>query len=85
MNRSVATPLSLPGSRGHSKVMVYPSSPLKDGFPVNYREGQRFVIRRFESVKSRYTLSNPLNEPLILKILVYGDEGTLILDKTVAV
>jgi uncharacterized coiled-coil protein SlyX len=69
----------------HSEVLVYPNSPLKDGFPVNYRQGQRFVIKRFKTVKSRYTLSNPLNEPLILKILVYDDEGTLILTKTVEV
>jgi hypothetical protein len=69
----------------HSEVLVCPNSPLKDGVPVNYRQGQRFTIQRFKSVKSQYTLSNPLNEALILKILVYDDEGTLILNKTVEV
>ena len=69
----------------HSEVLVCPNSPLKDGIPVNYRQGQRFVIQRFKSVKSQYTLSNPLNEALILKILVYDDKGTLILTKTVEV
>jgi hypothetical protein len=43
------------------------------------------VIKRLKPVQSRYTLSNPLNEPLILKILVYDDEGSLILSKTVEV
>jgi uncharacterized coiled-coil protein SlyX len=69
----------------NSEILVYPNAPLKDGLPVNYQQGQRFVIQRFKSVKSKYTLSNPLNEPLILKILIYDDEGTLILTKTVEV
>ena len=69
----------------HSEVLVYPNSPLKDGLPVNYRQGQRFVIQRFKLVESKYTLSNPLKAPLILKILVYDDEGTLILNRTVEV
>jgi hypothetical protein len=69
----------------HSEILVYPNVPLKDGLPVNYQQGQRFVIQRFKAVKSKYTLSNPLNEPLILKILIYDDEGTLILTKTVEV
>ena len=69
----------------HSEILVYPNVPLKDGLPVNYQQGQRFVIQRFKSVKSKYTFSNPLNEPLILKILIYDDEGTLILTKTVEV
>jgi hypothetical protein len=69
----------------HSELLVYPSCPLEEGLPVNYRRGQRFVIKRLKPVQSRYTLSNPLNEPLILKILVYDDEGSLILSKTVEV
>ncbi len=69
----------------HSELLVHPSCPLRQGLPVNYRRGQRFIIQRLKSVKSRYTLSNPLNEPLILKILVYDDDGGLILSKTIEV
>lgn len=67
------------------EVWVYPSSSLKDGFPVNYRKGQRFFIQRFKSISSKYTLSKSTDEPLILKILVYDRNGELILKKIVEV
>jgi len=66
-----------------SEVWVYPNSQLKDGLPVNYRNGQRFFIQRFKSVNSKYTLSKSENRPLIFKILVYDRDGTLILMKLV--
>jgi len=66
-----------------SEVWVYPSSPLKDGLPTNYRSGQRFFIQRFKSVSSKYTLSKSINKPLILEILVYDRNGKLILKKVV--
>jgi uncharacterized coiled-coil protein SlyX len=68
-----------------SEAWVYPSSPLKDGFPVNYRAGQRFLIQRFKTVSSKYTLGKPTTKPLFLKILVYDRNGTLILKKVVEV
>jgi hypothetical protein len=45
--------------------------------------GQRFVIKRFKTISSRYALTSPLNEPLILKILVYDEQGNVIFNKTV--
>ncbi|MFB0519928.1 MAG: hypothetical protein ACETWD_00680, partial [Desulfatiglandales bacterium] len=66
-----------------SEVWVYPSSSLKDGLPVNYRKGERFLIQRFKTITSRYTLSTSIDKPLILKILVYDRNGTLILKKLV--
>jgi len=68
-----------------SEVWVYPSSPLKDGFPADYSKGQRFLIERFKTVRSQYTLSKSVNKPLVLKILVYARNGTLILTKVVQV
>lgn len=68
-----------------SEVWVYPRSPLKDGFPVDYRKGHRFLIQRFKTVESKYTLSESVSKPLVLKILVYDRDGTLILKKVVQV
>lgn len=68
-----------------SEVWVYPNSSLKDGLPANYKNGQRFLIQRFKSISSKYTLSKSTNKPLILKILVYDRNGTLILKKVVEV
>ncbi len=68
-----------------SEVWVYPSSPLKDGLPVNYRKGLRFLIQRFKTISSQYTLSRSINEPIVLRILVYNRDGILILKKVVEV
>ncbi len=64
---------------------VYPSSPLKDGFPLDYRRGQRFFIQRFKTVTGKYTLNKLTDNPLILEILVYDRNGILILKKVVEV
>ena len=68
-----------------SEVWVYPSSPLKDGLPINHRRGQRFFIQRFKSMSSKYTLSRSTDKPLLLEILVYDRDGELILKKVVEV
>jgi len=67
----------------NSEVWVYPNSPLKDGLPVNYRNGQRFFIQRFKSISSKYTLSKSINRALIFEIFVYDRNGKLILRKIV--
>ena len=69
----------------HDEVLVHPSCPLSDGLPVDFNRGQRFRIKRFKTVRSRYAVAGPLEEPLILKILVYDDQGTVIFTKTVEV
>jgi hypothetical protein len=68
-----------------SEVWVYPSSPLKDGLPVNYKRGQRFFIQNFKSISNRYTLSKSTDKPLILEILVFDRDGKLVLKKVVEV
>jgi hypothetical protein len=69
----------------HDEMLVYPSCPLNNGLPVDFQRGQRFVIQRFKTISSKYALTNPLNEPLILKILVYDEQGKVIFNKTVEV
>jgi hypothetical protein len=77
--------LASPKDSDQSEVWVYPSSPLKDGLPVNYRKGLRFLIQRFKTIRSQYTLSRSINEPIVLRILVYNRDGLLILKKVVEV
>ena len=69
----------------HDEMLVHPSCLLNDGLPVDFKQGQRFQIKRFKTVTSRYALAGPLEEPLILKILVYDNEGMVIFTKTIEV
>ncbi len=68
-----------------SEASSYPSSPFKDGQPVNYKKGLRFFIQRFKSIGITFTLSKSIDKPLILEILVYDRDGKLILKKVVEV
>jgi hypothetical protein len=70
---------------GQDEMLIHPSCPLNDGLPIDFQRGQRFTIRRFKTITSRYDLDGPLQEPLIVKILVYDDQGTVIFTKTVEV
>jgi len=67
----------------HDEMLIYPSCRLNNGVPVDFHQGQRFVIKRFKTITSKYTLTGSRNEPLMVKILVYDDEGNLIFNKTV--
>ena len=64
-----------------SEVWVYPESQLKDGLPENYKNGLRFLIQNFKSIRSRYTLPTAKDRLLIFEIIVYDTEGTLIFKK----
>lgn len=68
-----------------SEAWVYPSVPLKNGKPVEYRRGHRFFIQRFKKVTGNYTLNRAIEDPLILEILVYDRDGGLILKRVVEV
>lgn len=65
-----------------SKVWVYPETALKEGLPVNYRKGQRFLIKRFKLINDNYIVNESPSKPLVLKILIYDRDGNLILIKT---
>jgi hypothetical protein len=60
---------------------VYPRSPLKEGLPVDYRNGHRFFIWNFTSISSELRLDESIDKPLLVEILVYNRDGTLILKK----
>ena len=64
-------------------VWVYPTCSLTDGLPVNYKQGHRFSIQRFIAINTTYTLSKAIDDPLILKILVYDKSGNLMVTKEI--
>lgn len=64
-----------------SETCIYPSSPLEDGVPVDYRNGYRFSIHNFMSMTSKLRLGESIDKQLVLEILVYDEDGTLILKK----
>ena len=64
---------------------VYPRSPLREGLPVDYRNGYRFFIWNFMSISSELRPGEWIDNPLILEILVYDRDGTLILKKATEV
>jgi hypothetical protein len=66
-----------------SEAWVYPRSPLNDGLPVDYSRGRQFFIQNFIPISSTLSLTEPTDKPLIVDILVYDRDGTLILEKVV--
>jgi hypothetical protein len=66
-----------------SEAWVYPSSPLKDGLPADYSRGCQFFIQNFIPISSTLSLTQPTDKPLIVGILVYDRNGTLVLEKVV--
>ena len=54
---------------------------LADGFPVDFKHGQQFIIQRFRPYQRQYE-KNPDSElPSYIRILVYDRSGQKILEK----
>ncbi len=54
---------------------------LKDGFPINFRHGQQFLIQRFKPYHRTFNYNSNSELPSTIRILVYNRSGTLILKK----
>jgi hypothetical protein len=75
----------LASPKDQSRVWVYPSSPIKQGLPVHYTSGHRFFIQNFMPISTTLNLSESMDEPLTLEILVYDSDGDLLLKKAAEV
>jgi hypothetical protein len=75
----------LASPKDQSEVWVYPGSPIKEGLPVNYTSGHRFFIQNFMPISTTLNLSESMDEPLTLEILVYDTDGDLVLKKAAEV
>ena len=61
---------------------TYPKEKLRNGVPLNFRRGQRFVIERFKPIHSKFDLTPGSEPPSDVMVIVYDRLGTLILKKT---
>lgn len=60
----------------------YPSEKIEKGLPVNYRRGLLFLIQRFKPIQGRFNLETSSSLPSIIRILVYDQAGSMILNRT---
>lgn len=63
------------------QVWTYPREKLQDGFPVNYRRGELFIIKRFKPIHGRIDLVSSNTPPSVVRVVVYDQSGVLILEK----
>jgi len=54
---------------------------LQDGYPVNFRSGQPFLIQRFRPYHRQFNINSNSDLPKTIRILVYNLSGDLILKK----
>ena len=60
---------------------IYPYEVLKNGIPVDHRRGLSFRIQRFRPVSVKFELDPYRDRPSTVRILVYDQLGTQLLDK----
>jgi hypothetical protein len=54
---------------------------LQDGIPVDHRRGLSFRIQRFRPVSVKFKLDPELDRPSTVRILVYDQLGTHLLER----
>lgn len=70
------------GKDGYSpNAWTFPNEELRDGVPVDFRRGQLFLIQRFKPIQGNFSLSTFVAPPAAVKVLVYNQTGTLLLEK----
>lgn len=60
---------------------TYPPEKLEKGLPVNYRNGQIFLINRFKPIQARFHLGSATESASALRLLVYDQAGDIILQR----
>ena len=60
---------------------TFPKVALRNGIPVNYKRGQLFFIKRFKTIRGEYFMGSKSESPSLIKVIVYNEAGTLILQK----
>jgi hypothetical protein len=60
---------------------TYPPVKLEKGLPVNYRNGQIFLINRFKQIQARFNLGSASESASMLRLLVYDQAGDIMLQK----
>ena len=63
------------------QLWTYPGTVLKNGEPINYKQGELFKVRNYRIIRGKYFLDSKTEKPSLLKILVYNKSGELLLKK----
>ena len=70
------------GKDGYSpSAWTFPHEQLRDGVPVDFRRGQLFLIQRFKPIQGNFYISSAVDPPSSIKVLVYNQTGTLLLER----
>ena len=65
--------------------MAYPAIKLRRGRPVNFRKGRPFYVSRFKTVRHRLNDIENFEEYTEATILVYSQNGRLLIDKDIPI
>lgn len=63
------------------QVWTSPKEGLKNGYPLNFRKGELFIIKRFKPITRRIDLLPSSDEPAIIRVLIYNQAGELKFEK----
>ena len=58
-----------------------PKAVLKNGIPLDYRQGRHFSIKRYKTIRGEYFFDSKAETPAAAKVLIYDEQGELILEK----
>jgi hypothetical protein len=61
------------------------SGSLKEGIPLDFKNGQEFSIQRFKTYQKQYKMLSDFELPSLIRILVYDRTGQKILEKEIPV
>ena len=67
------------------QLWTHPKVALKNGEPINYKQGQFFKVRNYRIIRGKYFLDSETETPSLLSILVYNKSGELLLKKEFAI
>ena len=67
------------------QLWTYPRAALKNGEPINYKQGEFFKVRNYRIIRGKYFLDSETETPSLLSILVYNKSGELLLKKEFAI
>jgi hypothetical protein len=60
---------------------TFPQEKLENGFPINFRHGQRFNIQKFKPIHGEFYLVPNSLPPTAIQVLAYDRAGNLIMEK----
>lgn len=59
----------------------YPKVELQNGMPIDYKQGRRFTIRHFKTIRGEYFFDSKAVYPDSVKVLVFNESGEVIMEK----